>query len=127
MATARSCSTVRTRPAPGVPSVVSLFVGQRPFDHGVVDFYLRLPEKQVTLAETLAAHGFDTTGFLATPVMIAPQRAVSTAALGHSSSSGSGPFGFESIGQNCLSCLRRAAICWMRMACCGSLATLVSS
>jgi arylsulfatase A-like enzyme len=56
-----------------IPSVVSLFVGQRPFEHGVTDFYVRLPDGAVTVADVFSAHGYDTAAFLASTVL-APER-----------------------------------------------------
>lgn len=52
-----------------LPAVMSLFLGQRPFDHGLVEFYARLPDERVTLAEMLSAHGYDTAAFLATTAL----------------------------------------------------------
>ncbi len=52
-----------------VPAVMSLFVAQRPFEHGVVDFFVPMPEEQVTIAEVFAAHGYDTAAFLATTAL----------------------------------------------------------
>jgi arylsulfatase A-like enzyme len=52
-----------------LPAVMSLFVGQRPFEHGLVDFYVRLPEERITIAEVLAAHDYETAAFLATTAL----------------------------------------------------------
>jgi arylsulfatase A-like enzyme len=54
-----------------IPSVASLFVGQLPFEHGMLDFGDRLPGGATTLAEVLARHGFDTAAFTASGVMAA--------------------------------------------------------
>jgi arylsulfatase A-like enzyme len=56
-----------------IPSIVSLFIGQHPFEHGVVDFNVALPPDQTTLAEVLAAHGYETAALLASRLMaVAP-------------------------------------------------------
>ena len=54
-----------------VPSIVSLFTGQRPFEHGVTDFNVALPASHTTLAEVLSANGYDTAAFLASKLMSA--------------------------------------------------------
>src|SRR5262245_61768785 len=40
-----------------LPSVASLFLGQRPFEHQVLQFLVALPAGTRTLAEVLADHG----------------------------------------------------------------------
>ena len=48
-----------------VPSVASLFTSRYPSQHRVVDFESVLADREITLAERLAAHGWATAGFTA--------------------------------------------------------------
>jgi arylsulfatase A-like enzyme len=48
-----------------LPSVASLFLGQRPYTHGVLQFSTRAPHGGTTLAETFASAGYTTAAFVA--------------------------------------------------------------
>jgi arylsulfatase A-like enzyme len=48
-----------------IPSIASLFVGQMPFEHRVLDFADRLPRDAETLAETFRDAGVETAAFVA--------------------------------------------------------------
>jgi len=54
-----------------VPSVASLLLGRRPFEHGALDFGAVLPDADATLPELLHAHGFETAALLGSGLLIA--------------------------------------------------------
>jgi hypothetical protein len=108
------------------PAVAALFVAdpfpEMPPRFVRVAFYRYRFTDRATRAATGAWWTRDLEGYsrtLTNPGLPAP--------LAHSSSDGSGPFGSESTGQFCRSCRSRAAMSTIRVACCGSLATLSSS
>jgi len=47
-----------------LPSVASIFTGRHPKDHGATDFQLPIAEGMPTMAEILAANGYETKGFV---------------------------------------------------------------
>jgi len=51
------------------PSIATLFTSRFPLQHGIDSFASVLQDQEVTLAETLRAHGYDTTAFLANNLM----------------------------------------------------------
>jgi arylsulfatase len=52
-----------------LPSVVSLFTGQFPSEHGAIEFWMTLPTDKESLAEALAARGYATSGVTANSVI----------------------------------------------------------
>jgi arylsulfatase A-like enzyme len=53
-----------------LPSVASLFLGQRASEHQVLQFMLKLPTRSPTLAEVLAGNGYVTAAFVANTAIV---------------------------------------------------------
>ncbi|MCC6847160.1 MAG: sulfatase [Deltaproteobacteria bacterium] len=56
-----------------LPSTASILTGRYPVDHGAERMTLKLNEKQLMLAEMLAAAGYDTAGFSANAAVVTPE------------------------------------------------------